>query len=129
LGISNCYDLATLRNLHSAAVLKPSFLQNRFYSDSQYDRHIRTFCFENGIRYQSFWTLTANPKILGSPTVQRLAAKYTRTAEQIFFAFVQSQGIIPITGTSSSEHMIQDLEASLITLAADEISEIDELLC
>ena len=64
LGLSNCYDLETLQSLFSEATVKPSFLQNRFYAESGYDRAIRKFCSKNGIKYQGFWTLTANPKAL-----------------------------------------------------------------
>ena len=64
LGISNCYDLDVLEGLYTKAKVKPSFLQNRFYSESGYDRTIRTFCSKNNIKYQSFWSLTANPKAL-----------------------------------------------------------------
>jgi diketogulonate reductase-like aldo/keto reductase len=66
LGISNTYDLSTLERLYNDAKVKPTVLQNRFYADSGYDIEIRKFCTENGIRYQSFWTLTANPQILKS---------------------------------------------------------------
>lgn len=51
LGISNCYELDTLQALYKDATVKPSFLQNRFYSESGYDRAIRAFCSENCIRY------------------------------------------------------------------------------
>ena len=64
LGISNCYDLPVLESLYLDAKVKPSFLQNRFYSQSGYDREIRSFCDEKGILYQGFWTLTANPDAL-----------------------------------------------------------------
>lgn len=64
LGISNCYNLNTLQQLYKDAVVKPTVLQNRFYADSGYDEEIRQFCNEHSIRYQSFWTLTANPRIL-----------------------------------------------------------------
>lgn len=66
LGISNTYDIQTLRKLYAEATVKPSVLQNRFYADSGYDAEIREFCKENGIMYQSFWTLSANPHILKS---------------------------------------------------------------
>ena len=64
LGISNCYDLSVLEALYSEAKVKPTFLQNRFNRESGYDRPIRKFCSANGITYQSFWTLTANPHAL-----------------------------------------------------------------
>jgi diketogulonate reductase-like aldo/keto reductase len=66
IGISNVYDLSTLRKLYDEARVKPTVLQNRFYKDSGYDVQIREFCALHGIAYQSFWTLTANPHILKS---------------------------------------------------------------
>lgn len=64
LGLSNTYNLRMLQSVYEQAIVKPSFLQNRFYRESGYDVEIRSFCRENGIQYQSFWTLTANPHII-----------------------------------------------------------------
>lgn len=64
LGLSNTYDLKTLQTVYEQAVVKPSFLQNRFYAQTGYDEVIRAFCLSNNIRYQSFWTLSANPHII-----------------------------------------------------------------
>jgi diketogulonate reductase-like aldo/keto reductase len=66
IGISNCYDLRLLQQLYKEARVKPTVLQNRFYADTGYDEEIREFCRQNSITYQSFWTLTANPRILKS---------------------------------------------------------------
>ena len=63
LGLSNTYDINTLRTVYGSARIKPKFLQNRFYKESGYDKEIREFCKQNGILYQTFWTLTANPHI------------------------------------------------------------------
>jgi diketogulonate reductase-like aldo/keto reductase len=130
LGLSNTYDLRTLQAVYDAAEIKPTVLQNRFYAKSGYDVQIRQFCLEHGIHYESFWTLTGNPKILTSDVVQQLAAKYGKTKEQIFFRFVQSIGIIPLSGTKSVEHMRQDLEAvaSTFELTHEEVLRVDDLL-
>lgn len=64
LGISNTYQLSVLQRLYQQAVVKPQFLQNRFYRESGYDHEIRQFCRDHDIKYQSFWTLTANPHII-----------------------------------------------------------------
>lgn len=82
LGISNLYDLKLLQQLYRDARIKPSVLQNRFYADSGYDRDVRCFCREHGIAYQSFWTLTANPKLLQSKEVAAAAARRGSTPEQ-----------------------------------------------
>jgi hypothetical protein len=50
-------------SLFSAARIKPAVLQNRFYKETGYDAELRAFFREHRIRYQSFWTLTANPDL------------------------------------------------------------------
>jgi len=118
-----------LSSLYDSAVIKPSFLQNRFYSKSNWDKEIRSFCREHSIAYQSFWTLTGNPKLVSSPLIASLAAKYGKTTEQIWFAFVRSQGIHFLTGTTSEEHMQEDLEAAeSIRLTEQEVQQIDGTL-
>jgi len=128
LGISNCYDLKSLKELYDQAEVKPSFVQNRFYTDTGYDKELRAFCSKNGIIYQSFWTLTANPNLVESPNVAALALKYNKTKAQIWFAFVRSLGITPLTGTTSATHMIQDLDVVNIQLTESEIESISALL-
>lgn len=62
------------------------------------------------MHYQSFWTLTANPHILHSHPMQALSKKYKLTAEQIFYAILMGEGIIPLIGTCSKQHMEEDLK-------------------
>lgn len=64
LGISNTYDLDTLQKLYEEAEVKPTILQNRFYTKSHFDVAIRKFCKKVGIAYESFWSLTANRKVI-----------------------------------------------------------------
>lgn len=42
-------------------------------------------CRENGIMYQSFWTLSGNPSLLAHPLMRQLAEKYGITREQALF--------------------------------------------
>jgi diketogulonate reductase-like aldo/keto reductase len=110
IGISNCYDLEILKQLYTAAIIKPTILQNRFYQDTDYDHEIRKWCQERKIIYQSFWTLTANPQILLSEPVQEAAQTHQKTPAQIFFRALVDIGIVPLTGTCSDRHMKEDLE-------------------
>ncbi len=128
IGISNCYDLKLLQRLHAEAQIKPSIVQNRFYAQSDYDMQLRAWCREEGIAYQSFWSLTANPHLLGSDTIMRLAMKYRKTTPQILFAYLISREVTPLSGTTSTAHMQEDLEAPGISLTAQEIEEITALL-
>jgi diketogulonate reductase-like aldo/keto reductase len=127
LGISNTYDLGTLKRLYEEAEIKPAFLQNRFYRDSGYDKEIRSFCKANNIRYQSFWTLTANPHILESRELFDLARKYDKNVVQLLFAYLHQIAITPLTGTTDLEHMQDDLESFDIFLTDAEITGLDTL--
>jgi len=128
LGISNCYDIQQLAFLHKSAEVKPAILQNRFYADSGYDREIREFCRQQQIIYQSFWTLSANPVILSHVAIQNPANRYQRSAAQIFFRYLSQIGIIPLTGTSSENHMRDDLAIFDFKLNADECAAIKTLI-
>ncbi|RAU23283.1 aldo/keto reductase [Paramagnetospirillum kuznetsovii] len=120
LGLSNCYDPTLFRHLCETARIKPAVLQNRFYAQTGFDRMIRADCRKNGIFYQSFWTLTANPEILAHATVKSLMEKYRRTGPQIFFRYLSQIEIIPLTGTTSAVHMKDDLSIFDFELTGDE---------
>ncbi|MDH4943736.1 aldo/keto reductase [Sulfurimonas sp. C5] len=128
LGISNCYDLTTLKRLYEASEIKPAVLQNRFYKDTDYDVELRNFCNANNIQYQSFWSLSANPHLLESEPVIRAAMKHGVEAAQILYAFLISENIVPLDGTTSEQHMIDDLKVSELSLSAKELELIKQLL-
>lgn len=128
LGISNCYDLATLEFLCQNAKLKPAILQNRFYADTQYDRALRSYSRQHGIIYQSFWTLTANPRVLADNALQSLAMQYRRSPEQVFFRYLTHIGIVPLTGATSPQHMQEDLAIFEFELSDAECQTIAALL-
>jgi diketogulonate reductase-like aldo/keto reductase len=127
LGISNCYQLLQLEALYDGARVKPAVIQNRFYADTQYDRNIRAYCRRRHILYQSFWTLTANPRALASPAITALTEKYERTAPQILFRYLTQIDVVPLTGTSSEPHMREDLAIFEFQLTAAEIAQLTTL--
>lgn len=128
LGISNCYDLELLKHLYRDAHVKPSYVQNRFYSQSGYDKELRMWCDSHNIVYQSFWSLTANPHILNSDILGELAKKYTKSEAQIFYRYLSHKGIVPLIGSTSTLHVEQDLSIFELYLNDEEIKSIDALL-
>lgn len=128
IGISNCYDLDLLKRLYDDATVKPSVVQNRFYSESGYDVDLRKWCGEHAIIYQSFWSLSANPHILGSQIVTVLAEKYTRTPAQILYRYLSHVGITPLIGSTSKVHIDQDLAIFEFELNVAEIEDITQIL-
>src|SRR5262249_10795509 len=128
LGISNCYQIQQLQNLHEAARVKPAVLQNRFCADTRYDAEIRAYCRQHHIVYQSFWTLTANPHILSHRAVVSMGEKYQRTAAQILFRYLTQIGVAPLTGTRSEAHMREDLAILQFELTEPERAQLTTLL-
>ncbi|CAK9021035.1 NADPH-dependent conjugated polyketone reductase C2 (CPR) (2-dehydropantolactone reductase) (2-dehydropantolactone reductase (A-specific)) (Ketopantoyl-lactone reductase) [Durusdinium trenchii] len=127
LGISNCYDPRVFQMIYDAVRIKPKVLQNRFYADSGYDRELRAFCLENGVKYQTFWTLTANPHLLEMPPIRAAARRLSATPAQVLFAWLIRSGHQPLTGTKSLQHMKQDLQAANMALTEAEMRDIGGL--
>jgi diketogulonate reductase-like aldo/keto reductase len=128
LGISNCYQLRELQAVYEGARIKPAVLQNRFCAETRYDRDLRTYCRQNNIIYQSFWTLTANPQVLSHRAVLTLAEKYQRTTAQILFRHLTQIGVAPLSGTRSDAHMREDLAIFEFELNESERALVDALL-
>lgn len=128
IGLSNTYNLQMLQRIYEAAEVKPSFLQNRFYQQSGYDQAVRKYCQEHNIIYQSFWTLTGNPHIVQSPVVAALAAKYGKTPVQVMYKYVQALGIVPLDGTTSAQHMAEDLDLDSFSLLPEEVEKVSTVL-
>ena len=128
LGISNCYDLTTLDALCRSVRVLPTVVQNRFYAQTNYDVAIRAFCRERGIVYESFWTLSANPQLLASTAVAALARKHGRTPAQILFRYLSHEAVVPLTGTTSLNHMRQGLAIVDFVLTPQECGAIAALL-
>jgi len=112
LGVSNCYDRPTLETIVRKARVRPCVLQNRFYSDTDHDRALRAYAAEEGIAYESFWTLTANQHVLADQAYVALARELGVTPAALLFRYCVTVGIMPLTGTSSEEHMRDDLAAA-----------------
>jgi len=126
IGISNV-NIEQLELLVSKAKIKPMVVQNRCFSRQGWDKAVRDFCRSHNIIYQGFSLLTANPEIFGHPAVQEISTRLDKTPAQILFRFAIHLGIVPLTGTSSKQHMQQDLEVLRFELAADDVDKIKKL--
>lgn len=126
LGVSNV-SLEQLDQLCQRADVLPRFVQNRCYATLGWDRGVRAFCADQGIVYQGFSLLTANREALVHPELVRIAQRHGRTASQIVFRFALDVGMLPLTGTTSADHMRADLDVATFRLDADEVARIDRL--
>jgi len=131
LGISNVSrdQLAALCALAtSEGLTRPAFVQNRCYARTGWDRDVRALCQREGIVYQGFSLLTANPHVLASAVVARAAARRRVPATAIVFRFALDVGMLPLTGTTDLAHMRDDLAVpSLEPLDEAERRSIEDL--
>ena len=65
--------------------------------------------------------------VLRHSVVTGVAARANATPAQVVFAFARLVGMLPLTGTSSAEHMKQDLASSGLALSADAVRAIEDL--
>lgn len=126
LGVSNV-SMKHLEEMEASHAEMPAFIQNRCFARLGWDREVRTFCRERNITYQGFSLLTANPEVLPHPPFVELAKKFSATPAQVVFAFARAAGMLPLTGTSSPEHMQEDLASLQIILPLEVVRAIEAI--
>jgi len=127
LGVSNV-SLDQLQLLCKDAKVRPSFVQNRCYASMGWDRAVRRYCSHNDIMYQGFSLLTANRDVFAHPRLRQIAERHRRSLAQVVFRFALDVGMVPLTGTTSEEHMRADLAAFDFQLESSEVEAIESLL-
>lgn len=148
LGVSNV-DLRQLISLYEFANIKPHFIQIRCFAVRGWERDLREFCRKHQITFQGFSLLTANREYLGptvfknekrkSPQMEflnqldpmtpigRLVAETGKTPAQIVFKFCHQVGILPITGTTTTEHMKMNLDINDFSLSSDQLKLVENI--
>ena len=82
-------NIDQLQELWEKAAVKPAFVQNRCFAKQGWDITVRQFCKANGIVYQGFSLLTANPEALRDERVIQIASRMHATPQQVIFRFAQ----------------------------------------
>jgi diketogulonate reductase-like aldo/keto reductase len=126
IGISNV-TAGQLTQLCEQASHKPMVVQNRCYAALGWDQEVREICQANGIVYQGFSLLTANREVLADPEIQTIAKRLGTGPAQIIFRFAMQIGMLPLTGTTSRQHMKEDLQAEQFALSTEEIQRIETI--
>jgi diketogulonate reductase-like aldo/keto reductase len=126
IGISNV-NAMQLSALVEKASVKPMAVQNRCFANQGWDRNVRQICQQQGIMYQGFSLLTANPHVLYDPRVIAIAKRVGVDTPQVIFRFAIQAGMVPLTGTSSPDHMKQDLTVYDFELSSDEVTLIESI--
>lgn len=126
IGISNVTP-GQLSELCDKAVHRPMVVQNRCYAALGWDREVREICRAHDIVYQGFSLLTANREVLASPEVRAIAQRVGTGIAPVIFRFAMQVGMLPLTGTTSRQHMKDDLLAETFTLTPEEVQQIETI--
>jgi len=126
IGISNV-AAGQLAQLCEQANHKPMVVQNRCFAALGWDRAVREICQANGIIYQGFSLLTANREVLADREIHTIAERLGTAPAQIIFRFAMQIGMLPLTGTTSQQHMKEDLQAEQLALSSEEIQRIETI--
>jgi diketogulonate reductase-like aldo/keto reductase len=126
IGISNVTP-EQLTLLCERATHKPMVVQNRCYAAFGWDKEVREICQTHGIIYQGFSLLTANREVLADPDVRAIAARVEAGVAQVIFRFAMQIGMLPLTGTTSQQHMKEDLQAEQLALSHEDIQRIERV--
>ena len=126
VGVSNI-SLAQLEQMTASHAEAPAFVQNRCYARHGWDREVRSFCRARKITYQGFSLLTANKKVLSHPLIVDIAEHANASPAQVVFSFARTIGILPLTGTSNSDHMKEDLASLDLKLSSETVEQIESL--
>ena len=124
IGISNV-AADQLAELCANASHKPMVVQNRCFAALGWDKQVRDICQAEGIIYQGFSLLTANRAVLVDPEIRAIARRLGAGIAQVIFRFAMQSGMLPLTGTTSEQHMKEDLQAEQFTLSTEELRRIE----
>jgi diketogulonate reductase-like aldo/keto reductase len=124
IGISNV-TAAQLAQLCEQAKVRPMMVQNRCFAAQAWDKQVREICQAHGIVYQGFSLLTANREVFADPEIRAIAQRVGAGPAQVIFRFAMQIGMLPLTGTTSQQHMKEDLAAERFSLTAEEIQRIE----
>ena len=124
IGISNVTP-EQLTQLCAQAAVKPMMVQNRCYAALGWDKEVRGICRDHGIIYQGFSLLTANREVFADPGIRAIAQRLGTGPAQVVFRFAMQAGMLPLTGTTSQQHMKEDLQAEQLVLTPKDMQVIE----
>jgi len=126
IGVSNV-QAVQLQLLCELANVKPMVVQNRCYAALGWDQAVREICRDHDIVYQGFSLLTANRGVVQNPEVGTIAERCNTGPAQVIFRFAQQVGMLPITGTTNTQRMKDNLGIDRVELTQEEIARIETI--
>jgi diketogulonate reductase-like aldo/keto reductase len=65
--------------------------------------------------------------VFADPEIRTTAQRLGASTAQVIFRFAMQIGMLPLTGTTSQQHMKEDLQAEQLALSIEEIQRIETI--
>jgi pyridoxine 4-dehydrogenase len=125
VGVSN----VSIEQLETAREIVPVVtVQNRFNLEDRSSEDVLGRCEELGLGFIPWFPLSAGSLAGPGGPLEEIAKRHDATAAQIALAWLLSRSeiMLPIPGTSSVEHLEENVAATGIELSDEEMAELDE---
>ncbi len=123
LGVSN----VNAAQLTEARAIAPvAAVQNQYHVHQRADAEVLAQCADEGIAYVPYFPLGGGRDKVDPGKLAGVAARHGATTAQIALAWLlaTSPVMLPIPGTSSVEHLAENVAAADIQLTADDLAEL-----
>src|SRR5437588_1037062 len=120
IGVSN----VSVKQLEQARKIVPIVsVQNRYHLGDRNSEDVLKACEKLGIAFLPWYPL-GDGQVLQSAKVKKLASRIGATPAQVAIAWLlaKSPVMLPIPGTSSVEHLAENVAAASLKLSADDLS-------
>jgi pyridoxine 4-dehydrogenase len=124
IGVSN----VSIDQLETArSVVEVVSVQNRFNLTDRASEDVLEHCEELGIIFIPWWPLSAVSLAEPGGPVDQIASAHDATPGEVALAWLlaRSPVMLPIPGTSSVEHLEENVAAAAVKLSDDEIAQLD----
>ena len=109
-------------------------VQNAYSLLARDDENVLTLCAEHGVAYVPYFPLGSAfphmPKVVDNPVVKDIADQVDATPAQVGLAWLlaHDSNILLIPGTSSLQHLEQNLAVAAVQLSDSHLAELDAVL-
>jgi pyridoxine 4-dehydrogenase len=124
IGVSN----VSVEQLETAReIVEIVSVQNRFNLTDRRSQEVLERCEELGVAFFPWAPIAAGELAEPGGPVDRIASEHTASPSQVALAWLmaRSRVIVPIPGTSSVEHLEENLAAASLRLSEEEVAELE----
>lgn len=124
IGLSN---VTTRQFLQASAVARVATVQNRYSLADRGSEDVLAECERRALMFIPWFPLGAGSLTERSPLLREIASRLGATPAQVALAWLiqRSPQMLPIPGTSSLEHLEENVAAAFLGLGAEDFSALD----